>query len=71
MKINAFKRLPEQTQGIIFLLFGIAMLLLYFFGVLQKSIVIAVLALAIISLIMGCKKLGWFAMLEKQLRKRK
>ena len=69
MKRNIFNRLPEHTQGIIFLVFGIAMLLLYFFGIIQKSIVIAVLALAVISLIMGCKKLGWFAMIEKQLRK--
>ena len=62
--MNAFKKLPERSQGVICLLFGVAMILLYMFGIIQKSVALVVMVLAVVAIIFGLKKLGLGRMLE-------
>ena len=68
--MNAFKKLPERSQGVICLLFGVAMILLYMFGIIQKSVALVVMVLAVIAIIYGLKQLGVVRMLESMFRRK-
>lgn len=57
MMFNSFHQLPERYQGIIYILFG-SIILLYALGIIEKGITFVIVALALIAITMGCKKLG-------------
>jgi|GEM_PF-2733892 len=67
MKLNPLQQLPEKKQGAIFFLCGIALLILYAFGIIQKSIALAVIIISIAAIILGFHKLGVFHKIAQKL----
>jgi len=71
MAINSFNHLPERYQGIIYILFGV-IILLYALGIIEKGITIIIVGLALYAIFMGCNKLGltkYFSKIKNKIEK--
>jgi hypothetical protein len=55
--MNAFQRLPEKVQGLLYLVAGIVMIL-YALGLIQKGINLVVILMAALLMLFGYMKLG-------------
>jgi len=61
---ETFQKLPDIYQGLIYLLFGIIMLL-YALGIIEKVITPIVIALALYLIGIGCIKTGVYHKIKK------
>lgn len=55
--MNAFQRLPEKVQGLLYLVAG-AVMILYALGLIQKGINLVVILIAACLMLFGYMKLG-------------
>ena len=53
MNINPIKSMPEKKQGMIFLILGAALMLLYMYGIIQKSVALAVIVISCFAILLG------------------
>ena len=66
---EAFNRLPDFYQGVVYITFGVAMML-YALGLFGKGITVVIVLFSIYLVIVGCVKIGLYrkavAMLSKK-----
>ena len=67
---NAFQRLPELYQGIIYFMAG-SILLLYALGIIEKGITVIVVLLAVCMIGVGFVKMGLYKKSVEALDQRK